>query len=954
MKIRGAVTTLTAFAAILASYAAAPVSSVAAAKIPLDYKAYDSWNVIRATVLSQDGAWLAYALVPEDGDGAVVVRNNASGHEFRALRGVDRIAFSEDSRFVFYRIAPPAADVFAAKRAKKKPDQMPKFGFGVIALASGAETRVERVKSYAVAKHGANYVAYLLEAPPAPKPSPANSPAASPAPSPTPPATPSPAPELKKVEDGTTLVLRDLSAGTTREFPLVSDYAISDDEKYLAFLTQSADGKHDGAYVLALHTDGIAVPVPVLAAPGHFVQLAFARDRDTLAFLSDQSSYASSGAPQYEAFLWSPGDTAAHAVVHSGMPGMPAGDALSANGSVAFSYDGTRLFVGVAPAPTPNPSASPIEPMQVDLWNWHDPLLQSEQKVEAEETAKRTYPAAFDIAGGRYVQLGDPRMYVVDVNRNDDYALGRDESPYYPQRSWYGDYQDDYLVSLRDGSRRLIARRMAEGCELSPAGKYALCYDSGMRAWYTVRSSDGRRVDLTKHLGVAFYDELDDHPAPPPPYGSVGWTAGDARVFILDRYDIWSFDPSRGDARRLTGGYGRSHRIRLDYVPMDPEAGAIDPAAAFFMLGVNERTRAEGVYRLASAHDGQPQQLMVANKQLHELLKAKRAPTTAMTQERFNEPTNLWLGTTAFDDLKQVSDANPQFAKYLWGTAHLVHYVSEGKHLDGLVYLPDGFDRHKKYPMLVYFYERFSDSLNHFYIPAPGTSPCFPRYVSNGYVMLFPDIAYTTGHPGRNALDAVGAAIDATVKEGGIDTSRIGVAGHSWAAYQIAYMITQTHRFRAVEAGAAVADMISAYGGIRWGSGLVREFQYERGQSRMGTTPWDRPDLYMANSALFHIKNVTTPYLTIANDNDDAVPWYQGIEFFTALRRLGKEAYLFVFNGEYHNLRGREQQKYWTVHLDEYFDHFLKGAPQPAWMSQGVDYLHRGERNVRPLFGETP
>jgi dipeptidyl aminopeptidase/acylaminoacyl peptidase len=220
--------------------------------------------------------------------------------------------------------------------------------------------------------------------------------------------------------------------------------------------------------------------------------------------------------------------------------------------------------------------------------------------------------------------------------------------------------------------------------------------------------------------------------------------------------------------------------------------------------------------------------------------------------------------------------------------------------------------------------------------------------------MLFPDIAYTTGHPGRNALDAVGAAIDATVKEGGIDTGRIGVAGHSWAAYQIAYMITQTHRFRAVEAGAAVADMISAYGGIRWGSGLVREFQYERGQSRIGATPWDRPDLYLENSALFHIKNVTTPYLTIANDNDDAVPWYQGIEFFTALRRLGKEAYLFVFNGEYHNLRGREQQKYWTVHLDEYFDHFLKGAPQPAWMSGGVDYIHRGERNVRPLFGETP
>ena len=334
---------------------------------------------------------------------------------------------------------------------------------------------------------------------------------------------------------------------------------------------------------------------------------------------------------------------------------------------------------------------------------------------------------------------------------------------------------------------------------------------------------------------------------------------------------------------------------------------------------------------------------MHADKLLGMPLKAQHAPAVVMTQERFNEPPNLWLGTTAFDDLKIASNANPQFANYRWGIPHLIHYVAEGKHLDGILYLPDGFDRHKMHPMLVYFYERFSDDLNRFYTPGPGTSPNFPRYVSNGYALLIPDIAYTTGHPGRNALDAVGAAIDAAVKEGGIDPKRIGVAGHSWAAYQIAYMITQTHRFAASEAGAAVADMISAYGGIRWGSGLVREFQYERGQSRMGATPWDRPDLYLENSALFHVRNVTTPYLTIANDSDDAVPWYQGIEFFTALRRLNKEAYLFVFNGEFHNLRGREQQKYWTVHLDEYFDHFLKGAPAPTWMTQGVDYLHRGE-----------
>jgi dipeptidyl aminopeptidase/acylaminoacyl peptidase len=942
--------------AALAGVAASP--ALAVEKIPLDYRAYDGWNAIRATVLSEDGAWLAYALVPQDADGAVVVRNVASGHEFRGARGVDHVRFSEDARFVFYRFAPPAADVFTAKRAKKKPDQMPKYGFGLIALSTGTEARVERVKSYAIAKHGSNWVAYLLEAAsPSPKPSPSAAAATSPSPNPgasasassSPSPSPSPTPESKKVEDGTTLVLRDLRTGTTRNFEYVSEYAISDDEKYLAYLSQSADGKHDGAYVLALGTAGD--PQPLLAGAGHFAKIAFARERDTLAFLSDTESYAGA-APQYQAYLWSAGDASARSVVRAGTSGMPAGDAPSAEGTVAFAYDGSRLFLGVAPAPTPRATTTP-EPMQVDLWNWHDALLQSEQRVEAEETAKRTYTGALDLASGRYVQLGDPRMYQVDVNRNDAYALGRDVSTYYRQRSWDGFYQDDYIVSLQDGSRRLAGRRVAEDCTLSPAGKYAVCYDSAERGWYTVRSSDGRRAELTRHLGVAFYDELDDHPAPPPSYGLTGWTAGDARVLISDRYDIWAFDPNGGNAQRVTGGYGRAHRIRLDYVPMDPETPSIDPNAAFFMLGKDERTKAMGVYRLPNASPGQPRQVLLANKQLEAPLKAKRAQTYVLSEERFDEPPNLWLGS-AFDALTRVSDANPQFSKYRWGTAHLIHYVAEGKHLDGILYLPDGFDRRKKHPMLVYFYERFSDDLNYFYPPAPGTSPNFPRYVSNGYALLIPDVAYTTGHPGRNALDAVGAAIDAAVKEGGIDTSRIGVAGHSWGAYQIAYMITRTHRFAAAEAGAAVADMISAYGGIRWGTGLVREFQYEHGQSRMGATPWERPDLYIDNSALFRVEDVTTPYLTIANDADDAVPWYQGIEFFTALRRLNKEAYLFVFNGEFHNLRGREQQKYWTVHLDEYFDHFLKGAPAPPWMTHGVDYLHRGERNVRPLFGETP
>lgn len=427
-------------------------------------------------------------------------------------------------------------------------------------------------------------------------------------------------------------------------------------------------------------------------------------------------------------------------------------------------------------------------------------------------------------------------------------------------------------------------------------------------------------------------------------------------MLLTDRYDVWSIGPDGRDAFRLTNGYGRAHALRFQLNMLDSDADAIDPDTPLYLSALNDRTKASGFFSLPGARRAaMPKRLLYGDYRYGGLLKARAAQRFVFSRQRFNEYPDRWLAGASLSAPAKVTNINPQLAGYRWGREHLIHYTSlTGKKLDGILYLPDHFDPHKKYPMLVYFYERFADDLHAFYSPRPTTGPVFARYVSNGYVLLIPDIAYATGHPGRSAYDCVMPAIDSVVKRGFIDTKRIGVSGHSWGAYQIAYLITKTNRFAAAEAGAAVADMPSAYGGIRWGSGLVRAFQYERGQSRIGATPWARPDLYLENSALFSVERVRTPYLTIANDNDDAVPWYQGIEFFTALRRLDKEAYLFVFNGEYHNLHGREQQKYWTVHFDEFFDHFLKAAPAPAWMTKGVDYLQRGTRNVRPLFGEKP
>jgi dipeptidyl aminopeptidase/acylaminoacyl peptidase len=301
--------------------------------------------------------------------------------------------------------------------------------------------------------------------------------------------------------------------------------------------------------------------------------------------------------------------------------------------------------------------------------------------------------------------------------------------------------------------------------------------------------------------------------------------------------------------------------------------------------------------------------------------------------------------------MEKISNANPQQAEYVWGKAELIDYVNaDGKTLRAVMIKPDNFDPSKKYPLMVYIYEQLANSLHSYRRPNPGHSINITRYVSNGYVVLLPDIVYDTGYPGEAAEKCVIPAVNTAIAMNFVDPARIGIQGHSWGGYQITHLITRTNIFRAVQGGASVANMISAYGGIRWGTGMSRAFQYERTQSRIGAPPWEAPLQFIENSPIFWVDKVQTPYLTMHNDADDAVPWYQAIEFFSALRRLGKEAYFFNYNGERHGLRNRDNQKHYTVHLDEYFDHFLKGAPKPEWMEKGVPYLERGTRDVSGMF----
>jgi dipeptidyl aminopeptidase/acylaminoacyl peptidase len=438
-------------------------------------------------------------------------------------------------------------------------------------------------------------------------------------------------------------------------------------------------------------------------------------------------------------------------------------------------------------------------------------------------------------------------------------------------------------------------------------------------------------------------DEEIDMPDFPGAYGAAGWLKNDDALFIYDRYDLWSVDPQNKRAPINLTKIGRQEKTVFRYLRLDAEERFIDPDKELLLSAFNETTKAAGYYKL-SLKDGRLTRLVMDNYRFGAITKAKNANTLLFTRENFREFPDLWTADLNLWNPRKISDANPQSKNYFWGTAELVNWTSlDNIPLQGLLYKPENFDPKRKYSLMVYFYEKESDNLHQHWAPAPLRSAIHRTlYVSDGYLVFVPDIVYKIGFPGESAHNCILPGITTLIAKGFVDEKNIGIQGHSWGGYQTAYLVTRTNLFKAAEAGAIVANMISAYGGIRWETGLSRQFQYEHTQSRIGGSLWEKPMHYIENSPIFFADKVQTPLLLLHNDADGHVPWYQGIEMYMALRRLNKPVWMLNYNGEPHWPVKRENRIDFNIRMKQFFDHYLKDAAAPDWMLKGVPAIEKG------------
>jgi dipeptidyl aminopeptidase/acylaminoacyl peptidase len=966
-KIALLVATLAAFQWSLTAQTPAPQS-----KRPLAYTDVDYWKSIQGTRLSHDGQWLAYALTSQAEDGEVIVRQTAGTQEFRSPRG-NNPTFTPDGKFMIFTILPPKSEEEeeegqegrggAEPEAGAQPagrggaaanDNQPRNSLGIMALPSGEVTTIEKVGSYRIPEEASTWIAYY-------KGTGGGGPAAAGGRGGRGGGAPAAGggrqggaqgrgqatgAERRKAP-GSDLILRNLASGEEITIPEVVEYQWNKKGDWIAYSTSSPEAEKDGAFARRM-SDGAVTTLH--SGRGHYKSLVFDEEGTQLAFLSDQAEYDKPVSP-YRLYLWKAGDAQAAELVSASTSGMGDGMGVSDNAPPRFSRDGARLFLGTAPIPPAPPDGTPRRPIPVDIWSTRDALLQPMQSVRANQERNRSFRAVVHLADRRFVQLATTELPEVNPTDDPGLVMGTSDVPYQMEISWDTRYSDVFLVSLADGKPQRVLEKWAGGANMSPDGKYLIYFDREAGHWFSHRTADGARVNLTGKIDASFQSS-NNTPSLPGPYGVAGWTAGDNAVLLNDQYDVWEVQLDGRNARSVTGGEGRKTNTIFRYRSIDPDERVVPANRPLFFSATDERTRATGFYRKASlAASTAPEKVVMLDKSFGALTKARNADTVVFTLSRFDEFPDLWLSDLTFRDMKKVSDANPQQASINWGRSEMIDYINaDGIPLRAILTKPEDFDPNKKYPLMVYIYEELTQGLHSYSAPNVATSINIPRYVSNGYIVLRPDIVYSVGFPGESAEKCVIPAVNTVVAQGYIDPERIGIQGHSWGGYQITHLITRTNMFAAVQAGASVSNMISAYGGIRWGSGMVRQFQYERTQSRIGAPPWERPLHFIENSPIFWVERVETPYLTIHNDADDAVPWYQGIEFITALRRVGKEGYMFNYNGELHGLRNRDNQKHWTVHQDEFFDHYLLGKPRPEWMDKGVPFLERGTRDVSPLF----
>lgn len=946
------------FAALLSFNA---LSSEDAPQRSLEITDIMKFKSIVSPQITEQGKWIGYSAQPDRGDNSYHILSTDSAINYQVEFG-SKATFSADGRYVAVTVTP---ELLLKEKTDKKEQKNLKNDLVVIELSNGQRTTFKSVEQFALSDKS-GYLAFTVKDK---KENEAEKPSATPEEKTKEPTSPNKADKLtltnkekskesakQDVAEKTklfnkkrikhTLTLVNLKTLSEQQINDVDSFSFSSKKPLFAYSTSTEDGKNNSLNVINLKSNKTQViKVDEKAAFNH---LSWGQKGQQLAFL--HGSFADKvDERKHQVKIWSSKNKLT-TIKHNLNNWF-----VSDTNKLTWSLDNQRLFFGFKPAVKKTEEVSTKPETHTDLYNtdklvagrnlqiWHgdDPLIKTNEKYQLGKDKKHTFTGVYHVKNKKFIQLADKSLLNVSATNHKTAVIGSSDLKYRKLRTWEGFFSDYYIVNLKSGNKSLITEKLSSYSDvsLSESGRYAAFYKDQHIWLYDVKNN--QTINLTDKLNTTFADEDHDYPSKVPGYGIAGWLEDDKGILVYDKFDIWQLNVKQKYSKCLTCEVGRPNSLKFRINSLDKEQDYFKKDQTLLLTSYNDEFKNYGFYQL-NLKSGKLSKQREENKKFKFIAKAKHADTMIFTREDFNEFPDLWISNFDTATGKKITNVNPQKNEFLWGKPELVDWRSAmGVKHQGILIKPANYIEGVKYPVVVYYYRRFSQRMYEFNQMKVNHRPNFPFYTSNGYAIFLPDVHFEVGTPGHSTNKSIVPGIQKIVDMGVADENAIGLHGHSWSGYQTLHSITETDIFAAAVSGAPVSNMTSAYSGIRLGTGLARQFQYEQGQSRIGASLFERRDLYIENSPVFFADRINTPLMMQFGDIDDAVPWQQGVEMYMAMRRLNKNVILLQYEGEPHHLKKYPNKVDYTIKMKQYFDHYLKGAPAAKWMIEGEAYREK-------------
>ena len=948
--------TLAAIAVVpvaLEAQSATPSVTPSAARRAMTPADISAWKSIRGATLSSDGAWFAHLLAPNEGDAEVVVRQTTAGGkvlrfpigEPPANGGAPVMA--ADGRWVAMLVYPKAAE-----QKKLRQQRRPIVSRAlVVNLATGEQREFDRIRRIAFGGEAPKYIAMQAFGPDAP----AGGGGAAGGPAPGAPGMGGNLMGGGPRVDGTDLLLHELGTSAVFNIGNVSDFAFDEAGHQLAYAIEAREQVGNGVQLRDL-TTGVVKSLD--AGKAFYRRLAWSDTLNALAFLKGVADSANTDTTWTAIGVSRIGTPAPQRVVvgAGGPVALPNGMEISPDRTPRWTDALDGLVIGLRVAAPPVPKSEQLDdddrPTLI-LWHHKDPRLQSMQLVQEQADRGFSFVATYLPASQKVVQLTDDVVRTGSLGGRDAWLLGTDSSPYERQSSVDGiQRRDIYVVNARTGEKTLVKQDARSVPQLSPDGRTVAFWDDGH--WQAFDIATKGTTNLTKGAPVSFIDTEDDHNVDRPATQFLGFSKDGKFVLLQDNYDVWRVSLTGTQFTNLTVD-GKAKRIRYARrIVTDARERGIDLTKPLYMAALQARTKKEAIVRIDPARAGAVA-LTGWREARHLPMKAKSADVwvaSIQTASRFPDYWRISYGAGALADSVRLTDANPGMNGVAWSSgSRLVDYVTEkGDSLQGVLVLPANYEPGKQYPTLTFIYELQSDNLHTFWAPNFSSSPnaLIGVHASRGYAVFLPDIVYKINDPGMSAVWSVVPAVKAAIRTGVVDSTNVGLHGHSWGGYQTSFLVTQTNIFKSAVAGAPLTDMISMYSSVYWNTGSANQGIFQSSQGRFKGNFLDHREAYERNSPNRFADKVKTPLIILHDDKDGAVDFNQGITYYNTLRQLGKDVILLEYVGENHGLAQLKNRRDYSLRLMEYWDSYLKGQPAPEWLRNGIPRL-KMEEHLREM-----